>query len=189
MEEDTLDVIFDPSGDLELIVGECDRQRKFRVSSKAMCLVSLVWRAMLDPSGYFMEAQPVKGRVTFPEDDGDTMHLLLCVVHYKFNLIPLGLKYEKLFNLAILCDKYDTVDILYPWLPKWLEDLTAIAIDSGKEGSLFISWVFKDATTFERVAQKLVKEISIDKSGERITRNGRGLEVLEQYIPQGVMSE
>ena len=157
MENDTSDFFFDPSWDLELIPDECGRERSFFVSSKAMCLASPVWRAMLDPSGFFMEAQQVKGRVRFPEDSVDTFHLLLSVVHYQFDLIPPSLEYAELFNLAVACDRYDTLDILRPWLPNWLKGLRAIANDPGKEGSLFIAWVFRDVSIFEGVARCICK--------------------------------
>ncbi len=38
-----------------------------------MYLASLVWRAMLSPSGNFKETHPKNGEVSFPENDPDAM--------------------------------------------------------------------------------------------------------------------
>lgn len=97
-------IILDPAGDRLLAVNKDEKQQTFRVSSKAMCLASLVWRAMLDPSGPWKEAQD-GSHVTFPEDDPDTLRIVLDIFYFHFHRIPNTLTYEQLLKLAILCDK------------------------------------------------------------------------------------
>lgn len=98
-------IILDPAGDRLLAVNKDEKQQTFRVSSKATwCLASLVWRAMLDPSGPWKEAQD-GSHVNFPEDDPDTLRIVLDIVYFHFHRIPNTLTYEQLLKLAILCDK------------------------------------------------------------------------------------
>lgn len=179
-------IVLDSCGDLTLVVGEGEKQKTFLVSSKAMRLASPVWKVMLDPSGHFRESNPENSQVTFPEDDGVAMQHLLRIVHYHFDCMPKSLLFIEILNLSILCDKYDVVNILKPWLPDWLKGFNWIACKPGNEESLFISWVFQDAHVFKSVAQTLVKESSINKFGQCITKEGR---VLEENMPPGVIGK
>lgn len=48
---------FDYNGDLTLVVGPPEAyQSRFQVNKHVLMLASPVWRRMLDPSGYFIEA-------------------------------------------------------------------------------------------------------------------------------------
>ena len=114
--EDTKEstVHVDPSGNLTLIVGPEDNQKTFTVSSAAMCLASPVWRAMLDPKGHFLEAHSSDRKVSFPDDNPEALLLLLNVIHLQFLKVPQTLPTEELYEVAVLCDKYDTVTVVRP---------------------------------------------------------------------------
>ena len=107
----------DPSGNLTLIVGPEDNQKAFTVSSAAMCLASPVWRAMLDPKGHFLEAHSSDRKVSFPDDNPEALLLLLNVIHLQFLKVPQTLPTEELYEVAVLCDKYDTVTVVRPVSP------------------------------------------------------------------------
>lgn len=107
-------VTLDPSGDLLLIVNQAEKQKTFRVSSYAMCLASPVWRARFSRSGDVKEEHPENGEVRFPEDDPDAMFIVVSAVHYQFQFVPKTLNGNELFNLAIVCDKYDTSKLMLP---------------------------------------------------------------------------
>ena len=181
----------DPSGDLTLLVKVGNKRKSFIVSSKVMCLASPIWRAMLDPKGHFKEASPDNKEITFEDDDLEALQLLLDISHMRYLKIPTSLKYNGLLNLTILCDKYDTVTLVRPWLPKWLPGLKHLADHPGYEEWLFIAWVLGDAETFERIASRLVSTIEIRDglfgSESRIYIDGRTLST--QHMPPGIVGQ
>ena len=91
-------------------------QETLVVSSAVMRIASPVWRTMFDPQGHFMESQRsfTHGEMDFPEDDPDALLCVLRIAHLQFRKVPETLDYAELLNLAIICDKYDTVAIVRP---------------------------------------------------------------------------
>lgn len=179
-------ILLEPAGDRFLVVNKGQSQQTFRVSSKAMCLASPVWRAMMDPSGPWKEAQD-GGHVNFPEDDPDTLRIVLDVVHFHFHRIPSSLTYEQLLDLAILCDKYDTARLLLPWFQlHWKFSFSKYAEEQGKECSLLIAWVFLDVETFKKLATRLVTQSLLDNE-DKFDVDFRLRQLLETYMPLGIM--
>ena len=106
--EDSTSIALDPSGDLQLTTDTLS----FVVSSKAMCLASPVWRAMLDPQGPWAKqsssSSPSSGLSSHAmlEDDPDALLILLRIAHLRFSELPDVLNdYQHLLQLAVLCDK------------------------------------------------------------------------------------
>ncbi len=91
-------------------------QETFVVSSAVMRIASPVWKTMFDPQGHFMDSQRsfTHGEMDFPEDNADALLCVLRIAHLQFRRIPETLDYAELLNLAIICDKYDTVAIVRP---------------------------------------------------------------------------
>ena len=166
VEEATVHI--DPSGDIKLLAQTGENKKTFVVSSKAMCLASPVWSAMLNPKSHFKEANPNNNAISLKDDDQEALSILLDIAHLRFSKIPLTVTYELLIGLAVLCDKYDLVTLVQPWLPKWYEKLWHLRNGDGFERWLFIAWTFGDATTFECNAVRLVLEITPGVFGHRI---------------------
>lgn len=176
--------ILDPAGDRLLVVNKDEKQQTFRVSSKAMCLASPVWRAMLDPSGPWKEAQD-GSHVNFPEDDPNTLHIVLDIVHFHFHRIPKSLTYEQLLDLAILCDKYDTARLVLFWFQlHWKSPFSKYAQDQGKECSLLIAWVFLDEVTFSNLATRLITQYLLNAEEKFDIAHHQ---ILDMYMPLGMM--
>lgn len=129
-QDDAMTVYLVDDGDLRLHV-TCSSERKKRaaesdiplvdqetliVSSVVMRIASPVWRTMFDPHGHFIESQcsSTHGEMDLPEDDPDALLCVLRIAHLQFRKVPKTLKYADLLNLAIICDKYDTVAIVRP---------------------------------------------------------------------------
>ena len=128
--DDTTTIYLVEDGDLRLNV-TCSREREkgqtssdssavyqktFVVSSAVMRIASPVWKTMFDPQGPFMDTQRSfsHGEMDLPEDDADALLCVLRIAHLQFRSIPETLDYAQLFNLAIICDKYDTVAVVRP---------------------------------------------------------------------------
>lgn len=181
-------VHLDPSGDLTLFIGEAtDTQATAIVSSRAICLASPIWRAMLNPDNSFKESNPANQEITFPEDDAEAFMILLNIAHLQFLNVPSNIEnVRKLLNIAILCDKYDTVTLVRPWLPRWNDVISSIGRDESFEERLFISWTFGDVTTFESITAALVKCSTTDETGQCLYYSGI---ILEHNMPLGVVGE
>ena len=178
-------VYLDPSGDLTVHVALDEQQKTFIVSSKAMCLSSPVWRAMLDPRGHFKESSA--GEVCFPEDDSESLLLILRIVHFQFQRIPNSLTWNQLLGITELCDKYDIVTLVRPWLPNWLEKWRHLADTAGYEANwVFIAWVYGDNATFERIIKRVAMKITTKTSGEYLDGAGN---LLEWEMPPGIVGQ
>ncbi len=129
-QDDAMTVNLVDDGDLRIhVIRSSERNERLRgsdpplvdqetlvVSSAVMRIASPVWRTMFDPQGHFMESQRsfTHGEMDFPEDDPDALLCVLRIAHLQFRKVPETLDYAELLNLAIICDKYDTVAIVRP---------------------------------------------------------------------------
>jgi hypothetical protein len=153
--------------DLTLIVGT-DGVR-FKISSHAMWMSSPVWKAML--TGPFKESKAME--IPFPEDSPEALLNILKIAHTKFNTLPKLMNRQQLVDLAVLCDKYDLVSVIRPWLGSWNFGPATISsteydiINFGEiHGEwLFICWVFGHERGFVDVANYLAKIIRMLEDG------------------------
>lgn len=152
-------------------VGDAEKDAKtFLVSSKVMQLASPVWTTLFDPQGRFLEANAKE--VSLPDDDPDALSILLHIVHLKFDLVTGPHDFKKLLNLVVLCDKYDTVKLVRPWLCSWVETTPAKYCRPGNEEWLFIAWTFGLGTVYETLSRHLIYTAFIDASNRLINREG-----------------
>jgi hypothetical protein len=148
---------FDKRADLTLIVGS-DRVR-FQVSSSVIRLSSPVWNAML--TGPYIESNLSK--IPFPEDSPSAFLIILQILHYKFNSLPKEMTLQQIIELAQICDKYDLVSIVGPWLPAWTSpypkgmNLKEWLI--GNENWLYVAWVFGYEDDFKKLTDDMTSLI------------------------------
>lgn len=144
-----------------------DVQKTLVVSSAVMRLASPVWNTMLDPQGHFLEFFS-NGEVHFTEDNPAALLLILRIAHLQFRKVPEFLDLHKLVSLAVVCDKYDTVGLVRPWVKPWEESLKKRSIDVKKPGCeeyLFVAWTFGDLSTYEKIAERLIYDSTCDNKG------------------------
>ena len=139
-----------------------------------MCLASPVWRAMLDPKGHFREA--TEEEVRFPEDDIDALLIVLRIAHLQFRQLPESVTFKGLVDLAVICDKYDTVAVVRKWLPEWLAPWHKYILLPGFEEWLSVAWTFGDFATFRILTSSLVVSCNIDGAG-RLCYFGKPLSI------------
>lgn len=154
------------------------------VSSTVMSLASPVWKVLFDPQGQFQEATAKEAYLL--DDDPDMLLILLRISHLQFHELPAMLTFVQLLNLAILCDKYDTVRIVRPWIRQWQEPLEDLALTPGYEEWLFIAWTFGDSVTFKNLAQQLAKSCLTNQFGHCITPTGKRL---DGTMPPGIVGK
>lgn len=107
------------NGDLMLVAGEdFVPAHRLRVSRDTVCMASPVWRAIHSWDGQFSEA-PSK-EVTFGNDDPKALPLILQMAPFQFSEVLQKMVLQKLVDIAILCNKYDTVAMVRPFIPGWV---------------------------------------------------------------------
>ncbi len=114
--------VFDPHGDLTLVVGE--DQVPFRVCSRALARSSPFWEARL--YGPFSEGKAQQEgsgwKISLPDDRPEGLRILLSAVHGKFDDLPRAIVHDQLLYLTVLADKYDMIGVLKPYWKNWVGD-------------------------------------------------------------------
>ncbi|KAI1502476.1 hypothetical protein F5X99DRAFT_378823 [Biscogniauxia marginata] len=156
----------DPDGDLHLEVGDNEAARLFVVCSKSLARSSPFWKKLL--YGKFAESIKPDHRddktewvVRLPDDDPESMKMLLNIVHGRFEFVPgyeAHVPTHDLYKLCVLLDKYDMTHVLRPWASGWSKTVYSAQsyLDSVYCEQLWISWVLGDKTNFEHTTRALV---------------------------------
>ena len=188
----------DPCGDVRLLLDARRIQKQalkegnilphpitLVVSSKVLCLASPVWKAMLKSNGHFKEAILSAGvrEVHLADDDPDALLLVLRIAHLQFRDITSEPTFDQFLNIALICDKYDIVPLVQPWLPNWIGWLKPMMHHPGYEEWLFIAWTFGEARDYEKLASLLVSQVITDKEGQ-CYRSGK---ILGKNLPPGAL--
>lgn len=112
--------------------------------------------------------------IDFSEDDYAGLLILLRIVHLQFQDVPPHLSTSELFSVAKLCDMYDCVELVGPFLSQWL---SSYHVGKEHEGTrnykwVFIALIFGRQKLFEHIARVLVREIRIDPQGNSVEVSG-----------------
>lgn len=160
-------VEIDPKGDLILHVSSETTAHFLRVSSKALCLASPVFRTILE-SPLFLEGRALQSASTespfqmqLHDDDYESLLIVVNTVHLKARKIPTTLSLGQFYQLAIVCDKYDVAEIFVPWVKVWTAILRKTPRGVACQRWLVISWVFRMSKTFEAVTKEMIYDVSL----------------------------
>lgn len=174
---------FEPS-DLRLKVKYKGDLITAHVSSSAMSFASSVWKKFIFPpwkpiaandpptQGTIPVAKRIKtasdgkdkdtscsavAELDFKDDNGEALLILLRIAHLRFHDIPSTLPYQTLLSVAVLCDQYQCINLVRPWLSCWLVNEVKLSTQFGNENWLFIAWVFGREKVFQALAVHLVR--------------------------------
>ncbi|KXT00046.1 hypothetical protein AC578_4869 [Pseudocercospora eumusae] len=100
----------DPYGDIILVVGTNEGQKKLRVSSERLSNSSPVFKALLGPQyseGNTIRTSEKPIEVALPDDDADSMRLV-CILTHRTDIPDqdTNVSVERLLAFAIVVDKY-----------------------------------------------------------------------------------
>ena len=174
-------------GDLQLLVTYSGKRVAVGVSSHAMSLASPVWKKILHPPFSKLpsaEAGNDDKQFDFSDDDWEALLVLLHIVHLQFSKVPDSLAFETIVQVAVLCDKYDCVGLVKPWLSLWYEETHAL--EPGHELWLFIAWVLGKKEIFQDLATKLVNVVKTNFKGDCLTSTG---EILASQMPIDIIGK
>lgn len=194
MSVDVLHHDIDSDGDVYLnLSSDPDiTQRLVRVSSKVLCLASPVFKAMLGSSS-FKEAEKLRSGtpalIPLIGDNEDALLVVLNAAHLCTQLIPCNVSLDLLYEIAVVCDKYDMARVLLPWPIIWTAGFDGINCDAGDKRWLVISWVFKQSRIFTIITRALILNTELDDE-DRLVLSGNCIEsgivpsrVTGQYSP------
>ena len=106
--------VMDPGGDVILVVPFDQGKISFQVNSGMLCLASPVFRAMLRLNSNFKEASALHAfssgslfEITLKEVNPKALAVVLRVIHMKYDSVPKSLDEDQLYEVAVVCDKYD----------------------------------------------------------------------------------
>lgn len=161
-----------------------------QVSRRTMALSSPVWRAMFQASKW---AESTSKEIALPDDDPEALLLLMRIAHLQFDMVPKTIAKQDTirtpgslcYRLSLLCDKYDCVNLVTPWLRGWLDGWSPqpnFVIED-----LFICWTFGIKDTFKRLMVDLVLQSRINNDGELVGRDGGRLN--SEFTPPGALRE
>lgn len=194
LREENIDrpVLLVVSGDVLLRLEYSNQSFTLLGSSQALSLASPVWEKILNPPFPSLVSKEDNNdekqgkHIDFSEDNGEALLILLRIAHLQFRKVPSKLKdFNTFLALAILCDKYDCVGLIKPWLQPWAgNEGTAVWDVPGYESWLFIAWVLGWKNRFQALATNLVRTVQINDAGVVLTRHG---DVLPGQMPPDII--
>lgn len=188
LKSENVDVVMDPDGDLVLRVGtEMDSDpdaspRNFRVDSGTLRRMSPVFKVML--FGGWAESKPKDGSewiVTLPEDKPTGLEAVFASSHSRYELLPeRPMNGTLLLDILTVCDKYQMIDVIFPWLGCWMRDVDdnrkcyCDGADMAK-----IAWLSGDETKLRSEVGRLIMRTRISKSAASLVLDfGPGVDEL-----------
>ncbi|KAK1845993.1 nuclear pore protein-like protein [Colletotrichum chrysophilum] len=140
----------DELGDLTLRVGP--EQSSFKVCSRTVSRVSPVFMRMLH--GRFKESRPESSDwiVDLPDDDTESMQIMLNMMHARFDWVPQRISIPDLYEMLVLVDKYDALDVIQPWARGWVD---SVGEDLDQPALLWIASELGDSELFGKVVMEI----------------------------------
>lgn len=141
---------------------------------------------MLGPDSNFQEAQALRNNtdtpasISLPGDDASAILMLLQAAHLPNHLLPRKITVDEFYELAIVCDKYDTAKVMVLWAIVWM----------GSGGNLsdtrwlVIAWVFRDRHLFTKVTGQFVLNTRLDGDNKLVIRGAR---IDNPLVPESVI--
>jgi len=135
---------------------------RYQVASQVLWSASRVFRRMFGPESQFKEAVDVRraergyGPAVIPlYDEPEVLELIFNTLHHHNDKLPDTIPFERMVEIAVICDKYELQCALRFVAEMWSRPLWSI--DAGYEDWLLISWVFGYEDKFTQVSKELIK--------------------------------
>ena len=187
-------VTFDPEGDVILVPASHITSR-FLICAKVLCLASPVFQAMLGRHSHFKEGIALANSPSIPvevvlyDDDPKALFIILRILHFQHHLVPRKLEEDTLYQMAILCDKYDMQPVLGSWFNDRVSQITVEAPDS-LTGTRWLSMAcaFGHRTLFTKLSKEIILRWRVLPSGGRLAYIKQSFETsFDKFVPQQVV--
>ncbi|KAG4438577.1 hypothetical protein IFR05_005952 [Cadophora sp. M221] len=170
-----------PRGDVHIKVTYKGQQLKGKV---------VVLRKFLSPPWRTAEDDPVT-QIDCSGDDGVALLILLRIMHLQLTRTPQTLDLETFYKMALLCEQYDCVEIISPWIKIWLEGLGEKEHDTqfkyAREQKAYIYWAFGKVYRFRALSMEMVKDSCFSKEsildGDGYMSSSTKLDISREILP------
>ena len=201
--------VLDPEGDVILVVPSEEGIARFQINSHILCVASPVFRAMLGKHSRFKEASALAAarlrsdsdttssparpyEVNLADDNPKALAVVLRILHMKTALVPKSATECQLYEVAIICDKYDLAAAVTFWAEQWIallapEESPTPPTVFGHQW-LFIAYVFGRVTLFKALTREVILSSTLDESGALLMPAPAGLGSNE-YLPDSIISK
>ncbi|KAJ8059604.1 hypothetical protein OCU04_011259 [Sclerotinia nivalis] len=170
-------------GDVRAKVFYEGREVSFKLSSHALSFASPVWKKLIFPP-FPLPTSRTDGEepnskkscvanepftdieLDFTEDNAEALLVLLRIAYLQFSTVPSNLPYVILYNVTVICDKYNCTKLVKPWLKDWLKDEQYEAHLPRQEGWLWIAYCFGRRKLFYDMVNVLVLSACIGHDNE-----------------------
>lgn len=162
--------------------------RKFFVSRPHMEQISDRWRETI--RGNTVTVFPGVRRtkpIVFPDDDANTIRLVLQIAHLQFHKVPKHLSLDELISLAKVAERYDLNHILTSSLDTWLAPHRPRFLEPGYEPWLCIAWQFGLEDDFIQLATHLAVHCWVNANGALLVPGKQ--ELVPDVFPPQVMGK
>ncbi|KAK0119407.1 hypothetical protein ONS95_010859 [Cadophora gregata] len=159
-----------PTGDTKILVTYQGSKIQGLVASQSLCQASPVWKNFIYPPWGTQDAGVEDGIAAGPksidcsEDDGEALLVLMNIVHLEFQKIPKSLALGILHQVAMLCEQYQCVRIVAPWVQGWVKNIPKVA--QFQLGMLYVYWAFGYEDEFQSSAILLVNNLTVSEEGQ-----------------------
>ena len=151
----------------------------FQVSSVALCHSSSILRNALESESYpvqIKEGSDSLTRLNQEKEDSPRLktiqprwgdpkawEIVLRILHHQNYIVPSTLTGEVLYEIAVVCFKYDFRQALLPWLQLWYPGSSLCGVEADKE--LFIAYVLRRGALFKRVSRYILLTWEVGHAG------------------------
>jgi len=170
------EVILWPGGDLYLLVGQSTNTiKRFLVSSHVLQIASPVWGAMLNRNNDWAEKK--EKEIEFPGDNALAVQVILRLAHLYVPPASLATANVTLYDIAVICDKYDTPKLVQHLVLNWLLETPELLDGLSPVERIFVYWTFRMQKELIEDARDLLLGSRCDEQGQLVDEHGNGLEV------------
>ena len=173
----------DDDGDLEIEVIEAKSQQEARylVNRACLSLSSPVFRAMFGKQSQFREGlfpqSPEQATVIRLEEESiNAMDIFLNMTHLKGQALPVSLSYAQLYDLAILCDKYDLRKVLGHWPRIWSDEISGRSSNPAGQEWLYIQSIFGFKDLFSKTSRGIILDSTLRHDGSLLIKGNKKLD-------------
>ncbi|KAF8245553.1 hypothetical protein K440DRAFT_646162 [Wilcoxina mikolae CBS 423.85] len=137
---------------------------QYQVSSQVLWTASPVFRAMFGPTSGFEEAVNLR-RVHilgFPpsvvplDDNSEALEFIFNVLHLQHDRVPDTISFQKMVQVAAICEKYELHRALQPTADKLFKPQKMLSTHHGYEDWLLVSYCFGYESIFTDVSKELI---------------------------------
>lgn len=177
--------IIDGDGDLAVKVTDTGAREvaTFLVSRKALTVASTVLRAMLGKDSPFMESASTVGpgiaTVNFRDDAIHAVNTWFLIIHSKNDSVRHAIEPTKLYEIALLCDKYNLTESLGLWTEQWMRAPAPVIARIGALRTIYIACVFRDRRVLIKATRSRIVYTSVSRD-KIVNDRSRGVEYEEE---------